>query len=223
MELFKNIFFALWENDFVTLQNPKLVLGLYAILFLILFLENGLLPAAFLPGDSLLILVGVLISKGAMSLPIALIILVSGASLGSWLGYIQGRWLGNTKLVKSWLSHLPEQYHIRTHNLFYKHGLMALLIGRFIAFVRTLMPTLAGVTGLNAKRFQIFNWLSSLFWVLSLTLLGFFFGNTKLFDKYESQFMHVLLALPIILLCFGLISSCYIIWSKKRKKEQSDK
>ncbi|SES73510.1 DedA family protein [Thorsellia anophelis] len=216
MELLQNLFFALWTHDFATLQDPNVLWALYLILFLILFLENGLLPAAFLPGDSLLILVGVLISKDTMNLPFTLILLVAGASLGSWVGYLQGLWLGNTTIVKSWLGHLPQKYHQRTHDLFYKHGLMALLIGRFIAFVRTLMPTLAGISGLEPKRFQIFNWLSSIFWVLSLTLVGYVFGNTKIFEKYETQFMHILMILPIVLLVFGLISSIYMIWSKKR-------
>lgn len=219
MELLTDLFLALWTHDFTTLQNPNVLWALYLILFIILFLENGLLPAAFLPGDSLLILVGVLISKGAMSLPLAMTILIIGASLGSWVGFLQGLWLGNTRIVKSWLSHLPQKYHERTHDLFYKHGLMALLIGRFIAFVRTLMPTLAGISGLEAKRFQIFNWLSSIFWVVSLTVIGYIFGNTKFFEKYETLFMHILMVLPIVLLVFGLLSSIYMVWSKKRAKK----
>ncbi|MDR8424015.1 DedA family protein, partial [Acinetobacter baumannii] len=94
---------------------------LYFVLFMILFLENGLLPAAFLPGDSLLVLVGVLIAKGAMGFPETLLLLTAAASLGCWLSYVQGRWLGNTQTVKGWLAHLPHKYHQRATCMFDRH------------------------------------------------------------------------------------------------------
>ena len=180
---------ALWAQDYETLANPSMIGMLYFVLFMILFLENGLLPAAFLPGDSLLVLVGVLIAKGAMGFPETLLLLTAAASLGCWLSYIQGRWLGNTRIVQNWLSHLPSHYHQRAHHLFHKHGLSALLIGRFIAFVRTLLPTIAGLSGLNNARFQFFNWMSGLLWVLILTSLGYLLGKTPVFLKYEDQLM----------------------------------
>ncbi|CAK9886098.1 MAG: Inner membrane protein YqjA [Candidatus Erwinia impunctatus] len=220
MDILKSLIHALWQQDYNTLADPTLVWALYLILFMILFLENGLLPAAFLPGDSLLILVGVLISKGTMSFPLTVFILTSAASLGCWVSYIQGRWLGNTTLVQKWLSHLPEHYHQRAHQLFYRHGLSALLVGRFIAFVRTLLPTIAGLSGLSNARFQFFNWMSGLLWVLILTVLGFALGRTPLFLKYEDQLMFLLMLLPLVLLVFGLAGSLYVLWRKKRSVDQ---
>lgn len=216
MDIFKSLVNALWQQDYETLSDPTLVWAIYFVLFLILFLENGLLPAAFLPGDSLLILVGVLIAKGTMSFPLTLFLLTTAASLGSWVGYIQGRWLGNTPTVQKWLSHLPAQYHQRAHQLFHRHGLSALLMGRFIAFVRTLLPTIAGLSGLNNARFQFFNWMSGLLWVLILTVLGFALGKTPLFLKYEDQLMFCLMLLPLFLLAFGLCGSLFVLWRKKR-------
>ncbi len=224
METFKALLHALWQQDYVMLADPGLVWMIYLILFMILFLENGLLPAAFLPGDSLLILVGVLIAKGTMSFPLTLFILTTAASLGCWTGYIQGRWLGNTRLVQKWLSHLPAQYHQRAHQLFHRHGLSALLIGRFIAFVRTLLPTIAGLSGLSNIRFQFFNWISALLWVGILTVLGFAIGKTTLFLQYEEQLMLALMLLPLILLILGLGGSLIMLWRKKmairREKHQ---
>ena len=107
MELLTQLLQALWAQDFETLANPSMIGMLYFVLFVILFLENGLLPAAFLPGDSLLVLVGVLIAKGAMGYPQTILLLTVAASLGCWVSYIQGRWLGNTRTVQNWLSHLP--------------------------------------------------------------------------------------------------------------------
>ncbi len=119
---------------------------LYFVLFVILFLENGLLPAAFLPGDSLLVLVGVLIAKGAMGYPQTILLLTVAASLGCWVsdsGAMAGQYPHRTKRA----IHLPAHYHQRAHHLFHKHGLSALLIGRFIAFVRTLLRRLPGYQG----------------------------------------------------------------------------
>lgn len=89
MELLTQLLNALWAQDFETLANPSMIGMLYFVLFMILFLENGLLPAAFLPGDSLLILVGVLIAKGAMGFPQTILLLTVAASLGCWVSYIQ--------------------------------------------------------------------------------------------------------------------------------------
>lgn len=219
MGVILSLFEALWHHDVILLADPKVAWALYLILFTIIFLENGVLPAAFLPGDSLLLLVGVLLAKGNMNFLFVLCLLTAAASLGSWLGYIQGRLLSNSRTVKNWLSHVPEHYHTRAHLLFYKHGLAALFIGRFIAFVRTLMPTLAGISGLNNRRFQIFNWFSGLLWILTLITLGYFFGNTSIFDRYEDQLMRALMLIPIGLLVFGLIASIVVVWRKKIQKK----
>ncbi|WP_376738794.1 DedA family protein, partial [Salmonella enterica] len=76
-----------------------------------------------------------------------ILLLTAAASLRCWVSSIQGRCLGNTRAVQTWLSHLPGRYHPCSHHLFYKPGLAAVLIGRFFAFVRTLLPTLAGISG----------------------------------------------------------------------------
>lgn len=88
MELLTQLLHALWAQDFETLANPSMIGMLYFVLFMILFLENGLLPAAFLPGDSLLVLVGVLCAKGAMAFPHTILLLTVAASLGCWVSYI---------------------------------------------------------------------------------------------------------------------------------------
>lgn len=222
MELLTQLLQALWAQDFETLANPSMIGMLYFVLFVILFLENGLLPAAFLPGDSLLVLVGVLIAKGAMGYPQTILLLTVAASLGCWVSYIQGRWLGNTATVQKWLAHLPAQYHQRAHQMFHRHGLSALLIGRFIAFVRTLLPTIAGLSGLSNARFQFFNWMSALLWVLILTVMGFALGKTPIFRKYEDQLMFCLMLLPLVLLVFGLFGSLYVLWRKKHSNEKGN-
>jgi membrane protein DedA with SNARE-associated domain len=216
MDVLREIVHALWQQDFIALADPSVIWVVYAVLFTTLFLENGLLPASFLPGDSLLLLSGALIAKGVMAFVPTLIILTVAASLGCWLSYVQGRWLGHTSLVKGWLLQLPAQYHQRAHNLFNRHGLMALVIGRFLGFVRTLLPTMAGISGLNSTRFQIFNWLSAVIWVGAVVGLGYAFSQIPLVKRYESQVMTGLMILPLLLLLVGLLGTMLVIWRKKR-------
>lgn len=216
MDVLREIVHALWQQDFIALADPSVIWVVYAVLFTTLFLENGLLPASFLPGDSLLLLSGALIAKGVMAFVPTLIILTLAASLGCWLSYLQGRWLGHTRLVKGWLLQLPAQYHQRAHNLFNRHGLMALMIGRFLGFVRTLLPTMAGISGLNSTRFHLFNWLSAVVWVGALVSLGYAFSQIPLVKRYESQVMTGLMILPLLLLLVGLLGAMLVIWRKKR-------
>ena len=210
---------ALWHQDFTALANPDVIWVVYSVMFTTLLLENGLLPAAFLPGDSLLLLAGAMVAKGVMAFVPTLLILVAAASLGCWLSYLQGRWLGNTRLVKSWLLHLPAQYHQRAWNLFNRHGLLALLVGRFLAFVRTLLPVMAGVSGLKNSRFQVFNWLSALLWVCILTGLGYAISQVPFIKHHEDQVMTGLMIFPVIMLCIGLFGSLILLLKRKKGVE----
>lgn len=216
MSVVHDIIQALWQQDFSALADPHVIWVIYGILFTTLFLENGLLPASFLPGDSLLLLTGAMIAKGVMSFFPTMILLTIAASLGCWLSYLQGRWLSDTRLVKGWLLQLPAHYHQRAYHLFHRHGLAALLVGRFLAFIRTLLPTMAGISGLNNTRFQIFNWLSGLLWVGGIVTLGYALSHIPLVKRYEDQVMTALILLPVILLVSGLIGMAVIVWRKKR-------
>lgn len=213
-------FQAFWQQDFQTLIDQKLIWAIYAILFVVIFLENGLLPASFLPGDSLLLLTGSLIANQTLHYPLTLLILTIAAGLGCWLSFLQGRWLGNTHVVQNWLSHLPEQYHQRSEQLFVRHGLAALLIARFLAFVRTLLPTIAGLSKLENKKFHIFNWLSGFIWVASIVSLGYFLALTPIFKHHEKQAMEFLMLLPVALLIIGLISALVVYFKKRVMKKK---
>ncbi len=215
MTVIENIVAALWQHDFTALADPHVVGFVYFVMFVTLFLENGLLPASFLPGDSLLILAGALISQGVMGFIPTIVLLTIAASLGCWLSYLQGRWLGNTRLVQGWLEQLPLHYHQRATRMFDRHGLLALLAGRFLAFVRTLLPTLAGLSGLPNRRFQLFNWLSGLLWVASVTSFGYALGLVPFVKRHEEQVMTFLMVLPVVLLVAGLVSALAVVLKKR--------
>ncbi|MDF7680034.1 DedA family protein [Enterobacteriaceae bacterium ESL0689] len=215
MVVIQEIIAALWHHDFAALANPQVIEFIYLIIFATLVLENGLLPASFLPGDSLLLLTGALIAKGVMHPAIAVAILTVAASLGCWFSYLQGRWLGNTATVKGWLAHLPPKYHQRATWLFDQYGLLALLAGRFLAFIRTLLPTMAGISGLPNRRFQVFNWLSALLWVCTITGLGYLLNMIPFVKRHEDQVMTCLMILPVVLLCAGLLATLAVVIRKK--------
>ncbi|WP_435927858.1 DedA family general envelope maintenance protein YghB [Dryocola sp. BD613] len=215
MAVIQNIVQALWQHDFAALADPHVINVVYCVMFATLFLENGLLPASFLPGDSLLLLAGALVAKGVMDFVPTMMILTTAASLGCWLSYLQGRWLGNTRTVRNWLGQLPVQYHHRATHMFDKHGLLALLAGRFLAFVRTLLPTMAGISGLSNRRFQFFNWLSALLWVGVVTSFGYALSMIPFVKRHEDQVMTFLMILPVVLLVAGLIGTLFVVLKKK--------
>lgn len=210
------LFQALWHQDFHILVEQHLIWAIYLILFVVIFLENGLIPASFLPGDSLLLLAGTLVANDTLHYALTLFILIVAAALGCWLSFLQGRWLGNTNVVRHWLAQLPIQYHQKAETLFLRHGLAALLIARFLAFVRTLLPTIAGLSGLSEKKFQIFNWLSAVIWVACIVTLGYILALTPVFKHYEKQAMELLMILPVALLVIGLTGAIIVV-IKKRK------
>lgn len=215
MVVVQDIIAALWQHDFAALSDPRVIDVVYLVMFAILFLENGLLPASFLPGDSLLVLAGALVAKGVMGYVPTLLILTSAASLGCWLSYAQGRWLSNNQTIQGWLNHLPQKYHQRANTMFEQHGLLALFVGRFLAFIRTLLPTMAGISGLPSRRFQLFNWLSALLWVGILTGIGYGLNKIPFVQQHEQQVMMILMVLPVVLLVAGLLGALFVIIKKK--------
>ncbi|ADV33466.1 putative inner membrane protein [Candidatus Blochmanniella vafra str. BVAF] len=182
MNILKELFNLVPQNGALLSFNIKINLVFYLTIFIIVFLENAIIPAFFLPGDSLLIVLGILIKKGILNFFLTLSILTIAASLGSWVSYLQGKFLlKNKKTLKGWMSYLPSRSYQRASNMFNKHGLLALFISRFVVFMRTALPVIAGVSGLDSLKFQLFNWISSFIWVLILIILGGCLGHIECF------------------------------------------
>ncbi|CAD83580.1 putative inner membrane protein [Candidatus Blochmanniella floridana] len=188
MNSLKELLSAVNQGNLTFIFNIKLILMIYVLVFVVLFVENAMLLAFFLPGDSLLIIVGILIAKGILNFFITLLALTIAVSLGSWVSYLQGRFLKNSSIFKRWLSYLPIRSYQRASNMLDKHGLCTLFVGRFVTFLRTVLPTMAGVSGLNFLKFQLFNWISSFTWVLILIIVGFCLGQSK----YLLNFIYII-------------------------------
>lgn len=219
-ETFNHILHALLANDVTALSHPGMVWGVGIILFIAILLENGFLPLSFLPGDSLLILSGALISKGVLPFFPTFSLLVIAAAMGYWLSYLQGKWLYNTPRVQRWLAHSPSRYHQRAQTLFSRYELPALMIGRFLGFVRTLLPLLAGMSTLSHSRFQLYNWLSALVWVYTMTKIGGMITAIPKLPHHSDLVMEILLILPVVFLGAGVVTAGLFVWRKRIKSNK---
>ena len=145
----------------------------YALLFAIVFCETGLVVTPFLPGDSLLFIVGTLAAAGGMDIGLVMAVLVAAALCGDNCNYFIGRWTG-TKLFGKFIN--PE-YLRRTHDFYERHGGKTIVIARFMPIVRTYVPFVAGLGAMPYPRYIAFCVAGALLWVGSLCLAGYFFGN----------------------------------------------
>ena len=152
-------------------------LWVYAILFLIIFSETGLVFAPFLPGDSLLFVTGALCGMGSLDLHVLMPVLMLAAFGGDNTNYWIGRKLG-LRLVERFEGRLIKHSHLeKTHGFYERHGGKTVLLARFIPIVRTFAPFVAGIGLMRYRLFVVFSALGSIAWISSVTLGGYFFGN----------------------------------------------
>ncbi len=153
---------------------------IYAILFLIVFLETGVVVTPFLPGDSLLFVAGAIAAAGEMNVHGLVLLLIAAAILGDSLNYAIGRYLGPRVFRFEDTRFFKRAYIDRTHAFFERHGGKTIIIARFIPIIRTYAPFVAGIGAMAYRRFLVFNVTGAILWVLLLTYAGYFFGNLPL-------------------------------------------
>ena len=168
---------------------------IYAALFLIIFVETGLVVMPFLPGDSLLFVCGAIAAVGGMNLPLLMGLLTLAAVLGDALNYSIGRRLGARVFAWERSRWFNRDAFDRTHAFYERYGGMTVIIARFLPFVRTFAPFVAGVAHMNRARFSLYNVVGGLVWVVSLTGLGYLIGNTA---WVKQHFEWVTLAMIIV-------------------------
>ena len=175
----------------------------YALLFLIVFVETGVVVMPFLPGDSLLFVVGTLCGVGLMSLPLAMALLILAAVLGDQTNYLIGRHVGPR--VWSWEQSrfFNKRAFEQAHAFYERWGGITIILARFMPFIRTFAPFVAGVAEMNRPRFTAFNVVGALIWVISLTLLGYLFGNLPLVQQHLSKIIWACILVPGLIVLFG--------------------
>ncbi len=180
----------------------------YALLFTIVFCETGLVVTPFLPGDSLLFVVGTIAAVGGMHLGLVMTVLVCAALCGDNVNYWIGRWMGPRVFRDRGSRWLNPRYLQRTHAFYEKHGGKTIILARFVPIVRTYVPFVAGVGTMPYARFLGFSIVGALVWVVSLSLAGYFFGNLPVVKNNLS-----LVILGIVLLS---ISPGLVAWLRHR-------
>jgi len=168
---------------------------IYAILFAIIFIETGVVAMPFLPGDSLLFVAGAIAAIGGMSLPALMILLTIAAVAGDAANYSIGRWFGPK--VWSWENSrwFNKDAFNKTHDFYEKYGPITIVVGRFLPFIRTFTPFVAGVACITYPKFAFYNIIVGILLVFGLTGLGFLVGNHP---WVKANFSLVALALIIV-------------------------
>ncbi|MBF0571865.1 MAG: DedA family protein [Candidatus Omnitrophica bacterium] len=174
----------------------------YLILFLIIFCETGLVITPFLPGDSLLFVLGAMAALGRLRLNILIPELTVAAVGGNMLNYTIGVFLSNKVTNNHAIPFVKQAYIKRTHDFFEKYGAKTIIITRFVPIIRTFAPFLAGVGKMPYGKFIIYNLVGGTAWVLVGILSGFFFGNLPFVRK---NFSLVILAIVFISLIPAII------------------
>lgn len=167
----------------------------YAILFLIVFCETGLVVTPFLPGDSLLFAVGSLAAIQALDLTLSIMLLMVAAILGDTVNYWIGNYVGPKVFHQEKSRFLNKEYLVRTHQFYERHGGKTIIIARFIPIIRTFAPFVAGIGSMTYRRFIMFNVVGGALWVLLFVPAGYFFSSVPF---VKNNFSLVIIALVLI-------------------------
>ncbi|MGB4342149.1 MAG: DedA family protein [Moraxellaceae bacterium] len=148
----------------------------YALLFLIVFVETGFVVMPLLPGDSLLFAAGAIAATGAMDPAVLCLLLFVAAALGDTVNYHIGHYIG-PKVFEHENRFIKREYLLQTRAFFERHGGKTIIIARFMPIIRTFAPFVAGVGAMQYRRFLLFNLVGAALWVVSFVVLGYYFGN----------------------------------------------
>lgn len=179
----------------------------YGLLFVVIFIETGLVVMPFLPGDSLLFAAGTFAALGSLNIWFLVGLAFVAAVLGDAVNYSIGHYLGERAYNIKWIK---KEYLDKTHAFFEKHGGKAIFLARFVPIVRTFAPFVAGIGKMSYGYFATYNVVGGGSWVLTFTLLGYFFGNLEFVKK---NFEFVIVAIILI-----SVVPMFYEWLKARRE-----
>ena len=185
---------------------------IYALLFIIVFVETGVVVMPFLPGDSLLFIVGALAGAGLLDLRIALPVLLVAAIAGDQCNYMIGRKLGPKVFGWEDSRFFNRKAFQSAHDFYERYGGVAIIAARFMPFIRTFAPFVAGVAEMNRARFTMYNVAGAILWVVGLGLAGYFFGNLEWVKANLEKIIWAMILIPGALAIYGA-------WRSGRQKQ----
>ncbi|GIX23611.1 MAG: membrane protein [Caldimonas sp.] len=181
----------------------------YALLFAIVFVETGLVVMPFLPGDSLLFVVGTMCGAGLMDIRLSIGLLLVAAIAGDQVNYSIGRYFGPKVFQWEQSRFFNKRAFNQAHEFYERYGGITIILARFLPFVRTFAPFVAGVADMNRAKFTLYNVVGAVLWVVGITLAGYFFGNLSFVQNNLEKIIWALIVVP------GLIAM-YGAWKAKR-------
>jgi len=175
----------------------------YALLFLIIFVETGVVVMPFLPGDSLLFVVGAMCGVGLMSYPMSLGILLAAAVLGNQSNYAIGRHFGPKVFKWEQSRYFNKRAFDQAHAFYEKYGGVTIVAARFMPFLRTFAPFVAGVAQMTRRKFTFYDVTGGTLWVGSIVTAGYFFGSVPWVQTNLDKIIWAMILIPGVVILFG--------------------
>ena len=188
-------------------------LWVYALLFLIIFVETGVVIMPFLPGDSLLFVVGAMCGVGLMDYPVSVSLLLTAAVLGNQSNYTLGSYFGPRVFKWEDSKLFNKAAFNRAHDFYERYGGITLIAARFMPFLRTFAPFVAGVAKMNRAKFTFFDVTGGALWVVGIVTIGYFFGNFPFVKAHLDKIIWAMIFIPGLIIMLGA-------WKSRRKAVQ---
>lgn len=213
MELISYLFdFILHVDRYLEVFVQNYGIWVYALLFLIIFVETGVVVMPFLPGDSLLFVVGAMCGAGLLNFPLVCALLITAAILGDQCNYSIGRYFG-PKVFKWEKSRIFNKAAFdRTHAFYEKYGGITIIVARFMPFLRTFAPFVGGVAHMNRVKFTSYNVAGALIWVLGICTVGYFLGSMPWVKANLDKIIWAMIFIPGLIVLAGA-------WKAKRARQ----
>ncbi|MDB5900261.1 MAG: DedA protein [Ramlibacter sp.] len=182
----------------------------YALLFLVIFTETGVVVFPFLPGDSLLFVVGAMCGVGVMNYPLTVGLLVAAAILGNQSNYTVGRYFGPRVFKWENSRFFNKRAFEQAHAFYEQYGGITIVAARFMPFLRTFAPFVAGVAQMTRSKFTLFDVIGGVLWVAGIVTAGYFFGSIPWVKQHLDKIIWAMIFVPGLLVLFGA-------WKARRK------
>ena len=204
MEIITSLFdFILHVDRYLETFVLNYGLWVYALLFLVIFIETGVVVMPFLPGDSLLFVVGGMCGVGLMSYPLSIALLLGAAVLGNQSNYALGRYFGPRVFKWEDSRFFNKKAFNSAHDFYERYGGITIIAARFMPFLRTFAPFVAGVAKMSRSRFTFFDVTGGALWVVGIITVGYFFGNIPFVKTHLDKIIWAMIFIPGLLVLFG--------------------
>ena len=204
MEIITSLFdFILHVDRYLDTFVLNYGLWVYALLFLVIFIETGVVVMPFLPGDSLLFVVGAMCGVGLMSYPLSIALLLGAAVLGNQSNYALGRYFGPRVFKWEDSRFFNKKAFNSAHDFYERYGGITIIAARFMPFLRTFAPFVAGVARMSRAKFSFYDVTGAALWVGGIVTMGYFFGNIAWVKQHLDKIIWAMILVPGLIVAGG--------------------